>query len=99
MADKPKTTWYSYYVRCQDSSLYAGITTNLSRRVKEHNGNKLGAKYTKTRQPVTLVYFVICDSRSEASKQEIKMKKLSKTKKELLVLNFSPKALIAINNL
>lgn len=81
--------WYTYFVRCNDNSLYAGITTDLDRRVKEHNGSKLGAKYTRNKQPVVLVYYSHSLSRTEASKKEAKLKKLSKKSKEQLVTNFS----------
>ena len=51
------STWYVYFLRCSDNSLYAGITTDLDRRVFEHNNsNKLGAKYTRVHRPVKLVY-------------------------------------------
>ena len=48
--------WYVYLVRCSDNSIYTGITVDIERRVIEHNTSKKGAKYTRTRQPVKLVY-------------------------------------------
>lgn len=82
--------WYVYFVRCSDNSLYGGITTDLDRRIHEHNSdNAKGAKYTKTRRPVKLVYSEICDNRSHASKREYAIKKLPKAQKEKLV-NTSP---------
>jgi len=59
--------WFTYFVRCADNSLYGGITTDLTRRVAEHNGsNKLGAKYTRVRRPVALVYVEKHSSRQSA---------------------------------
>ena len=51
------SSWYVYIVRCNDGTLYTGITKDLERRLAEHNSPKGGAKYTRTRKPVTLVYF------------------------------------------
>lgn len=85
--DKPiktdKKLWYVYMVECADNTLYTGITTDLKRRVKEHNeDNKLGAKYTKTRRPVRLVYSESHPSRQTASRREAELKKLDKRQKE-----------------
>ena len=82
--------WFVYFLRCSDKSLYAGITTDLTRRLKEHNNSsKLGAKYTRVRRPVTMVYFESLDSRSSASRREYELKKLNKPQKEKLVQNFN----------
>jgi len=79
--------WFVYMVRCVDNSLYTGITTDLKRRVAEHNSTgHLAAKYTRTRQPVKLVYCEQQASRSTASKREYALKRLSKKAKEALVL-------------
>jgi putative endonuclease len=81
--------WFVYLVRCSDNSLYAGIAKDVERRVNEHNSsNKLGAKYTKARRPVELVYQENADSRSDASKKEHKLRTLSKPEKEKLVSSF-----------
>lgn len=80
--------WYTYMVRCNDNSLYTGVTTNLQRRVDEHNGTKKGAKYTKNRQPVVLVYYQMQTSRSTACQYEYKLKQLSKLEKEFIVSKF-----------
>ncbi len=72
-------------LRCADNSLYSGITIDLERRLDEHNHSKLGAKYTKARRPVTLVYKEQTGSKSTASKRECELKKLSKQQKELLI--------------
>jgi len=76
--------YFVYIVRCNDDTLYTGITTDVIRRIDEHNGDKKGAKYTKMRQPVKLVYSAKFSDRSSASKEEIRIKKLSKKQKELL---------------
>lgn len=65
--------------------LYTGITTNIERRVSEHNGSIKGAKYTKYRRPVVLVYQEEHLNRSEASKREYALKKLSKIQKEEMI--------------
>lgn len=77
--------WYIYMLRCADDSLYTGITNDLKRRVEEHNDPKKGAKYTRPRQPVTLVYTEIAGTRSEALIREAAIKKLSRAQKLLLV--------------
>jgi putative endonuclease len=80
--------WYVYFLRCADNSLYAGITTDLSRRLDEHNfSNKLGAKYTRVRRPVSLVFSEELSSRSEATRKEYQLKKLPKANKERRVSN------------
>ncbi len=74
-----------YVLRCADDSLYTGITTDLVRREKEHNTAKVGAKYTRMRRPVTVVYSERFKSRSEAGVREAALKKLSRLEKiELL---------------
>lgn len=77
--------WFVYILRCSDNSLYTGITTDLKRRVGEHNGEKSVTRYTRVRQPVKLVYQEISSSRSEASKREAQIKKLRKFEKESLL--------------
>ena len=74
--------WIMYVVRCADGSLYTGITTSVSRRLFEHNYGMKGAKYTRSRRPVEVVYTEECDNHSDALKKEWAFKKLSKTKKE-----------------
>lgn len=89
MSKQSAANWYAYFVRCADGSLYGGITTDLTRRIKEHNhSNSLGAKYTRVRRPVSLAYAEHCDDRSAASKREYHLKKLSKKAKEQLVSTF-----------
>jgi putative endonuclease len=81
----PSSPWYIYIIRCSDSSLYTGITTNISRRLAEHNSERGGAKYTRPRRPVGLVYLEGAVSRSDASKRERTIKKLTLDKKNELI--------------
>ena len=80
--------YFVYIIQCNDQTLYTGITTDLDRRINEHNNSKLGAKYTKVRRPVKLVYSKEFIDRSEASKEESKIKKLSRQEKLDLLKNF-----------
>ena len=77
--------YFVYILQCSDSTFYTGITTNLDRRIKEHNTSKVGAKYTKARRPVKLIYSKQFDNRSEASIEEARIKKLSRTEKHNLI--------------
>ncbi len=78
--------WFVYIVRCDDDSLYTGITKDVDRRIQEHNeGGRLAAKYTRTRRPVVLVYQETCESRSVATKREIEIKLLSRKDKNTLL--------------
>ena len=67
--------YYVYMVQCADKTLYTGIATELERRVKEHNESDKGAKYTRVRRPVKLVYSESYPDRSSASKREYEIKK------------------------
>tara|TARA_B110001454_G_scaffold216314_1_gene239331 strand:+ start:914 stop:1195 length:282 start_codon:yes stop_codon:yes gene_type:complete len=80
-----KIPWFVYFLRCNDNSLYAGITTNIERRLHQHNHTKLGAKYTRAKRPVTLTYIELATDKSTASKREYQLRKLTKTQKEQLV--------------
>ena len=77
--------YYLYILRCQDKTLYSGITVNLDRRLIEHNSSKLGAKYTRARRPVKLVYSKKYHNRSTASKAEVKIKKMTRQEKLNLI--------------
>lgn len=80
--------WFVYMLRCADDSLYTGITTDLERRLDEHNHcEQKGARYTRARRPVALAYAEPCDSRSEASQREYLLKRLSRAEKLDLVNN------------
>jgi len=82
--------YYVYIVKCADNTLYTGITTQLDRRIQEHNSSDRGAKYTRIRRPVELVYNEEYLDRSSASKREYEIKK-KMTRKEKLALILSPK--------
>lgn len=77
--------YYLYILECADKTLYTGITTDLKRRIIEHNTSRLGAKYTASRQPVKLVYLKKFKNRSLASKAEAQIKKLKKAQKLELI--------------
>lgn len=73
--------YHLYILKCADKTLYTGITVDLERRIKEHNTSKLGAKYTRARRPVKLVYSKRFVNRSRAQKAESTIKKLSRAEK------------------
>ena len=77
--------WYVYILKCSDNSLYTGITVDIERRVGEHNTSKKGAKYTRSRRPVQMVYYETHLDRSSASKRESAIKKLSRSEKLILL--------------
>lgn len=81
--------WYVYILKCRDNTFYTGITTDLERRIKEHNGSKLGAKYTRGRRPVSLVYSQKRKDKSEASKEELRIRKLNREEKNKIIFNAS----------
>ncbi len=76
--------YFVYILQCADATLYTGICTDVCRRVSEHNGKTLGAKYTKTRQPVVLVYSETCTDRSSALKREYAIRQLTRAQKLML---------------
>ncbi len=79
-------SYFVYILKCSDKTLYTGITTDVNRRVLEHNGEgKLGAKYTKARRPVKLAYSKKFSDRSKASSEESRIKKLTKKQKEEII--------------
>ena len=75
---------YVYLVRCRDGSLYVGICRDLKARIDRHNAGR-GAKYTRSRRPVELVYYEWHNSRREALQREAELKKWKKLRKEQLV--------------
>lgn len=77
-------TWVCYLLKCADDTLYCGITNDLDKRLAAHNSGE-GAKYTRSRIPVELVFSEDCEDRSVASKREIKIKKLSRVAKLILI--------------
>ena len=86
MDTTPQNNWLIYILECRDDSLYCGITNNLEKRLKQHNGEiKGGAKYTRPHWPCKLVYKEKSASRSEASQREAIIKKMSKDEKQALI--------------
>lgn len=79
--------WYVYIVKCSDKTFYTGVTNDLKRRISEHNGSKLGSKYTRARRPVILSYQKKYKTRSLAQKEEYRIKNLSRKEKQNLIDN------------
>lgn len=79
---------YVYIVRCSDGSFYTGWTNNLEKRIISHNAGK-GAKYTRGRRPVSLVYYEEIAEKEAAMRREAAIKKLTREKKEQLVAGFA----------
>lgn len=78
--------WYVYVLRCSDGTLYTGVTTDPARRVDEHNGVRgNGARYTRARRPVCLVYQEPRATRAQAARRESEIKRLKRKEKERLV--------------
>ena len=75
---------YTYIVKCNDGTFYTGWTNNLTRRMEAHNQGR-GAKYTKARRPVTLIYYEAFETKEEAMKREYAIKRLSRKEKEELI--------------
>ena len=78
---------YTYIVRCKDDTLYCGWTNNLEKRLASHNAGT-GAKYTRSRHPVTLVYFETFDAKEAAMSREYAIKQLSRQEKLKLIADF-----------
>ncbi len=83
---------YTYLVQCADGTFYCGWTNDLDARVRAHNEGK-GAKYTKSRRPVRLVYYETFGTKAEAMRREAAIKRLSRAEKEKLVFRLNPVAL------
>ncbi|SDK13521.1 GIY-YIG nuclease family protein [Natronincola ferrireducens] len=81
---------YTYILECNDSTFYIGWTTDLENRVKVHNEGK-GARYTRGRRPVKLLYWESHDNRSEAQKREAALRRLNRREKEELINKFTKK--------
>lgn len=77
--------WYVYMLECADGSLYTGVTTDPERRLREHNEGPLGARYTRARRPVELVYLERAADRAGACRREARLKAMSRTGKLALV--------------
>lgn len=83
--------WYVYILRCADGSLYTGIALDLQRRLDEHNGDdRLGARYTRSRRPVTLAYAEAAPDRAAACRREHAIKRLGRPAKETLAAGWQP---------
>ena len=81
--------WFVYLVRCRDATLYCGIAKDLARRLAEHNSADKGAKYTRGRQPVQLVYAEEVSSRAQATQREGRIKRMTRTEKMTLIETFT----------
>lgn len=79
-----ESVWHLYILRCGDGTLYTGITTDVEKRLEAHRSGK-GAKYTRGRSPLELIYREECGSHSDALKRELTVKKLSREQKEMLI--------------
>ena len=77
-------TWYLYILRCKDDTLYTGITTDVEKRLEAHRAGR-GAKYTRGRTPLELVYRETCGTHSQALKREVEIKKLTRQEKQTLI--------------
>ena len=75
---------YTYIVRCRDNTFYTGWTTNIEKRIEVHNSGK-GAKYTKSRRPVELVYFEEFNTKVEAMRREYEINQMTRKKKEKFI--------------
>ena len=91
-----KLAYWLYIVACADGTYYTGIATDVPRRLLEHNGAKgKGARYTASRRPVALVYEAAFATRSEAQKEEARIKRLSRSQKQALISAERPLAATA----
>lgn len=90
MTNEAEPCWRVYMVACADGSLYTGITTDLVRRLAEHNSVRGGARYTRPRRPVRLVYSERAASRSAAAKREYRIKQLPAAGKKALISAAAP---------
>lgn len=78
---------YTYMVECSDGTFYTGWTNDIEKRIRMHNAKK-GAKYTRSRTPVRLVYLEVWDTKQKAMQREAKVKKMSRREKEKLVREY-----------
>lgn len=79
--------WHVYILQCADSTFYTGVTKDLKRRLLEHNSSPLGARYTRSRRPVKLLYSAKKKDRASAQAEEIRIKRLPRIKKLELIKN------------
>lgn len=81
---------YTYIVRCKDDTLYCGWTNDLDKRIASHNAG-IGAKYTRSRHPVELVYYETFETKEEAMSREYAIKKLTRQQKQILIAEWNIK--------
>ena len=79
--------WFVYILKCSDNTFYTGVTTDLERRLLEHNTSIKSAKYTRMRRPVILIYSKNVNTKSEACIEEYRIKQLTRKQKEELIKN------------
>lgn len=77
--------WYVYILRCSDNTLYTGVAKDLAKRIHQHNHGNEGAKYTRARRPVELVYQELMENRSIAQQREHRIKRLTAAQKRQLI--------------
>ncbi|WP_026291833.1 GIY-YIG nuclease family protein [Marinobacterium rhizophilum] len=81
-----ESRWFVYILACADGSLYTGVTTDPQRRLQEHNSdNRLGARYTRARRPVSLLWHEQLDGRAEAQRREWQIKRMPRKRKLALI--------------
>lgn len=81
----PNDNWFVYILRCSDNTLYTGVAKDLNKRLQQHNHGSEGAKYTRARRPVELVYQERAENRSAAQQREYRIKRLSAAQKRQLI--------------
>lgn len=86
----PNDTWYVYILRCSDNTLYTGVAKDLTKRIDQHNNSSGGAKYTRARRPVELVYHECAKNRSIAQQREYRIKQLTAAQKQQLIAQGTP---------
>ncbi|MBM9520696.1 GIY-YIG nuclease family protein [Desulforhopalus vacuolatus] len=94
-----KTTqdWHVYILRCADETFYTGITTDPARRLHEHNGERRGgARYTRTRRPVEMIWCEMAEDRAAASRREWEIKHLTRVQKKSLISRYKGRELISL---
>lgn len=79
------TTWHVYIIRCADGTLYTGVTTDIDKRIWQHNHSPRGARYTRARRPVQLVYSETAADRAAACRREAAIKRCARSGKEALI--------------
>ena len=89
MEGSQSSAWFVYLVRCRDGSLYCGIAKNLKKRLAEHNSPDKGAKYTRGRRPVQLVYAEEVSSRAQATQREGRIKRMTRAEKMTFIETFT----------